>query len=47
MDHHGLTFKFGFAKVCSPVIFERFVSLMTKIYVLSHNCAISIAAILQ
>ena len=29
--HHGLTFNFGSAKVCSPARFERHVSLMTKI----------------
>ena len=24
--HHGVTFNFGFAKVCSPAIFERSIS---------------------
>ena len=43
--HHGVTFNFGSAKVCSPAIFET--SFMTKIYglllelALLHNYAIS------
>ena len=47
--HHGVTFNFGSAKVCSPAIFETSFSYKNDIwiaatnhYVLLHNCAISI-----
>ena len=50
MHHHGVTFNFGSAKVCSPAIFETYFShekdiwiAVTDYYnVLLHNCAISI-----
>ena len=52
MNHHGVTFNFGFAKVCSPAIFETWFSYDKDIwiaatgyyilYVLLHNCVISI-----
>ena len=47
MHHHGVTFKFGSAKVCSPAIFKTCFSYDKDIWiaatdVLLHNCAISI-----
>ena len=47
--HHGVTFNFGSAKVCSPAITEKCFShnkdiwiAATHYYVLLHNCATSI-----
>ena len=42
MHQHGVTFSFGCAKVCSPAIFETYGLQQLIIYVLLHNCAISI-----
>ena len=53
--HHGVTFNFGSAKVCSPAIFETCFSygkdmwIAATDYVLLHNCAMLLpwTAILQ
>ena len=49
--HHGVTFNFGSATVCSPAIFETSFSCdkdiwiaATDYYALLHNCAFSIGS---
>ena len=50
---HGVAFNLGTAKVCSPAIFETYLSYDKDIccnlllYIILLNCAISMAAICQ
>ena len=40
MHHHGVTFNFGSAKVCSPAIFETCFSYDKDIWIVATNYCI-------
>ena len=38
--HHGVTFNFGYAKVCSPAVFETSFSYNKDIWIAATDCYI-------